>query len=352
MTRRKMRNPLKITGYILLAVLIVVLAFMGADIINLSQRTMLEAQTTPTPAPTARNVMQVTIDPNQPTPEPVLRSGAQGEAVTQVQSRLQVLGYYTGAIDGQYGNGTREAVRLFQEQNGLGTDGIVGSQTRSVLFSVEAKPVTITPAPTMDPTPVPTTEPVPGVDANGMPMLVNRSHHLPDGYQPVHLVNLTEYCDSSIVTIKGNGIEGEKVAVDALMEMLRAAHEADITVWQVSAGWRSVSYQQQLYDRKVNEYKEQGFSTSKAKSAASRTVADPGASEHHTGLAFDITVPGTSFKGTRQANWLAANCWNYGFIIRYEEDKKDITGFEAEPWHIRYVGIDHSITMWEEGLCL
>ena len=78
-----------------------------------------------------------------------------------------------------------------------------------------------------------------------------------------------------------------------------------------------------------------------------------GCSEHHTGLAFDMTVPGTSaFVGTKQCTWLHANCWDYGFIIRYTDDKQDITGFMGEEWHIRYVGKEHSLNMKDSGLCL
>jgi len=90
----------------------------------------------------------------------------------------------------------------------------------------------------------------------------------------------------------------------------------------------------------------------KARSAARKTVADPGTSEHHTGLAFDITTPGKTFMGTPQQKWLHEHCWEYGFIIRYPEGKEDITGFVAECWHIRYVGVVHSIPMRDSGECL
>ena len=349
---QKKLNPMKIIGGVILAAMLAGAVILGLRVAELAEKTIVESRTTPTPAPTAVNVMQVTVDPNQPTPEPMLRTGSQGEEVKELQARLKTLGYYQGEIDGQFGGGTRQAVVLFQQQNGLGADGIVGAETRAILYSPQAKMIVITPTPAPTPPPVPTAEPVPGYTADGMPLLINRQHLLPDDYEPVHLVNMTDYCDSSIVKIKGSGIEGEKVAVDALMVMLRAAHEQGITVWQVSAGWRSVNYQRQLFNNKVAEYKAEGFSQSRAESAASKTVADPGASEHHTGLAFDITVPGTSFKGTKQANWLAANCWDYGFILRYEEDKEAITGFVAEAWHFRYVGVEHAIIMRDEGLCL
>lgn len=348
----KQRNWMKIFGAVLLAVMLVAGVILGVRVANLAQLTMVEARTTPTPVPPAHNVMLVTIDPNLPTPAPMLRTGSQGEDVKELQSRLQALGYYDGAIDGQFGGGTKKAVILFQQQNGLGDDGIVGEETRMVLYSPQAKVAVFTPTPAPTNTPAPTPEGIPGYTADGLPILVNRQRLLPDDYEPIHLVNMTDYCDSSIVKIKGNGIEGEKVAVDALMTMLRAAHAEGITVWQVSAGWRSVNYQRQLFNEKVAEYKAEGFSQKNAESAASKTVADPGASEHHTGLAFDITVPGTTFAGTKQAKWLAENCWDYGFILRYTADKEHITGFVAEAWHFRYVGVDHAIRMRDQNLCL
>ena len=349
---QKQRNWMKIIGAVLLCAMLTGGVILGVRVAKLVDMTLIEARTTPTPVPEAGNVMQVTPDPNAPTPEPMLRTGSQGEDVKKLQSRLQTLGYYDGAIDGQFGGGTKKAVILFQQQNGLGADGIVGAETRAVLYSARAKAAVFTPTPAPTATPVPTPEGIPGYTEDGLPMLVNRQNLLPDDYEPVHLVNMMDYCDSSIVKIKGSGIEGEKVAVDALMDMLRAAHAEGITVWQVSAGWRSVNYQRQLFNDKVAEYRAEGFSQKNAESAASKTVADPGASEHHTGLAFDITVPGTTFAGTKQAKWLAENCWDYGFILRYTADKEHITGFVAEAWHFRYVGVDHAIRMRDQQLCL
>ena len=99
--------------------------------------------------------------------------------------------------------------------------------------------------------------------------------------------------------------------------------------------------------------KDNGLSRSKARARALRTVAEPGCSEHHLGLAFDITAKGASgFKGTKQCKWLHAHCWDYGFIVRYQEDKTDITGFAAEEWHIRYVGVEHAVAMRDGNLCL
>ncbi len=259
----------------------------------------------------------------------------------RLQARLKELGYYAGEVDGAYGPATKAAVRSFQQAHGLAADGIAGPATNEVLYSDRAKPYA---------TPVPGSEP--WVRADGLPLLVNSDNHLPDSYRTHELVLMRTYCDKSIVTIKGSEIEGERAAVDALMAMLRAAHQDGLTVWQVSAGYRSVSYQQQLFDNQVYAYKQDGLTTSQARAKTRQTIADPGASEHHTGLAFDITVPGEQFSNTRQSQWLAQHCWEYGFIIRYPLDKVSITGISYEPWHIRYVGVEHALRMRDENLCL
>lgn len=195
-------------------------------------------------------------------------------------------------------------------------------------------------------------EPTPELAAAPLPMLVNASNPVPDGYSPTDLVRMREYCDPNIVTIKGSEIDGDRTAVNALMTMLMAAIDEGVDNWQISAGYRSVTYQQQVWDNKEYEYRQQGLSGAQAKTATAKYVAVPGASEHHTGLAFDVTVPGESFPLTEQSKWLAANCWDYGFIIRYTEEKVSITGINAEPWHIRYVGQPHAQLIRDNDWCL
>ena len=331
-------NPRKLIGLIVLAILVIAAIILGVRVAGLVDLTYTEAHTTPSPEPPYGNVMQVTVDPTLPTPQPVLRNGSQGDEVVALQTRLQELGYYAGAIDGQFGPGTREAVTLFQQLHGLDADGIVGQETREMLNSDQANPYEVAALASMN--------------QDGLPMLVNRWHLLPSGYTPVDLVDMSTYCDPSIVTIKYSGTQAERVAVDALMDMLAQAHQEGITVWQISSAYRTVEYQQELFDEQKNEYLGRGFSEDRAISATRQTVADPGTSEHHLGTSFDITVPGVSFKGTAQAKWLAEHCWEYGFILRYTEEKESITGFLAEPWHFRYVGTEHSIPMRDSGLCL
>lgn len=365
MTQRKRASATLIAAYIALFLLIAAAIVIGVNSSNLHAQVQDERNSTPTPQPAYGNAMQVTIDPSLPTPGPLLRTGSTGQSVIDLQSRLKELGYYTSEVDGQFGPATETAVRLFQQQHGLDVDGKVGSQTSAVLYSSYASPLIVTPAPapTATPTAVPTNEPIvlpvqtppglPGIQENGMPLLVNREQHLPDGYQTVELVMMRSYCDSSIVTIKGSEIQGERIAVDALMTMLRDAQAAGLKKWQVNAGYRSVAYQQELFNERVYAYRQEGLSGDQARAKVRQTVADPGASEHHTGLAFDVAVTGEpTFATTRQSAWLAQHCWEYGFIIRYPQDKVDITGFSYEPWHIRYVGVEHSMIMYRENLCL
>ena len=251
-----------------------------------------------------------------PTPTPsatpaMLSSGSSGDEVKALQSRLQQLGFYSGVLDGDYGKGTRAAVKLFQAQHGLDDDGIAGQKTLEMLYSNDAQPMLVTPTPAAV-----------QVLAGSQPLLVNRQHPVASDFAPADLVNLSEYCDSSLVKIKYDGTQGVREAADALLRMLEAAKADGITNWQVSAAYRSYADQQRIFDNKVKSFQNNNpdWSLSRCRSAASVTVADPGASEHHTGLAFDMTVPNTSmFLGTPQCAWLHEHCWEYGFILRYTD---------------------------------
>ena len=126
-------------------------------------------------------------------------------------------------------------------------------------------------------------------------------------------------------------------AAQALEALFAGAAAEGITLYATS-GYRSYSTQKAIFDRKAEERGEQ---------AASRSVAKPGYSEHQTGLAMDIegeTTLGTglteAFGESPEGIWVAENCHEYGFIIRYPQDKTSITGYIYEPWHIRYVGVE------------
>ena len=125
----------------------------------------------------------------------------------------------------------------------------------------------------------------------------------------------------------------EKDSAEALERLFNAAENDNIILLGVS-GYRDYDYQEKLYNDKVDR---------SGKEEADKYVAQPGASEHQTGLAMDVlsdeyTTLDEGFKNTKAYNWIAENCYKYGFIIRYPEGKEQITGYDYEPWHLRYVG--------------
>ena len=118
-------------------------------------------------------------------------------------------------------------------------------------------------------------------------------------------------------------------ALRAVSEMFASARQADIASFFVSSGFRSYDAQVLLYNGGAN----------------SAFVQPPGHSEHHTGLAADILTPGigmAEMANTPEGQWLAANSYRYGLILRYPEGATEITGIEFEPWHFRYVGRAHA----------
>ena len=136
-------------------------------------------------------------------------------------------------------------------------------------------------------------------------------------------------------------------AARALEALFAGAAEDGITLYATS-GFRSYSTQKAIFDRKAAERGEQ---------AANRSVAKPGYSEHQTGLAMDIegeTTLGTgltaAFGESPEGIWVAEHCHEYGFIIRYPEDKTSITGYIYEPWHIRYVGVEAATEITQLGV--
>ncbi|UOB20147.1 M15 family metallopeptidase [Macrococcus armenti] len=110
------------------------------------------------------------------------------------------------------------------------------------------------------------------------------------------------------------------------------------------------------YDTQANLY--QQYVARDGKKKADTYSAQPGHSEHQTGLAFDLgNAEGSddfleSFEDTKEGQWLARHAHEYGFIIRYPKGKSDITGYQYEPWHLRYLGKETATKVYESGLTL
>ena len=166
-------------------------------------------------------------------------------------------------------------------------------------------------------------------------LLVNRWNPLPDDYEPEELV-LAE-CGRYMTPEAAE-------AVDRMIADCRAAGLHPM----VRSSYRTIAEQQQLLNNKVKEY---GYDQ------AIQIVAIPGTSEHHTGLAIDISDSGYTLLNRQQgqtavSKWLNEHCWDYGFIVRYPDGTTDITGIIYESWHYRYVGMELAQEMKENGLCL
>ncbi len=299
-----------------------------------------EAQITPILTPTVHG-MSVTRDPALITPEPTatpfanIANGASGDTVREVQRILKDLGFYSGEVDGQFGPGTQSAVRSFQAQHGLGNDGVVGPLTWEMLHSLEAHSLT-----TVD------------TLAGEWPLLVNKTHPVDESFVPKGLVDLKDVFDEDYITLNSQSLRAVDEAARALKEMLAAAHAQGIYPWKIRECYRTFQEQKRILQNRIAEYENEGRTHAQAVSAARAYVADPGTSEHHTGLAFDLNVEGADFGDTAQYAWMVNHCWEYGFILRYPDDKDDITGFLGEEWHYRYVGKEHSMRMKETGQCL
>ncbi|MBQ3086761.1 MAG: D-alanyl-D-alanine carboxypeptidase family protein [Clostridia bacterium] len=172
---------------------------------------------------------------------------------------------------------------------------------------------------------------------------------LTDNYYKVYNKNGVTYIDSIIIANKTyalpddydtNGLVNE--CRDAFAALQTAAKKDGVNIY-LNSGFRPYSEQKELYDEYVRDY-----GTDYADAYAAR----PGHSEHQTGLAIDVTNDTGYFTGSPEAQWLHANCVQYGFILRYPEGKSDKTGYSPEAWHIRFVGTEKAAKLNGSGLCL
>ena len=194
------------------------------------------------------------------------------------------------------------------------------------------------------------------IDRAGTLVLVNQRSVWPENFEPT-LITMSEHCPKGLVEFKAEGMRAAPGAFDALVELLKAAKDDGTTGFVIVSSYRGYSKQQTLFDERVQELMADGQDRATAEDHADDTVARPGQSEHHTGLAFDIINAdgdGTlqAFEQSSQCDWLLAHCTEYGFVQRYPENKTDITGIDNEPWHFRYVGKENAEAMKASDMCL
>lgn len=178
-----------------------------------------------------------------------------------------------------------------------------------------------------------------------IPVLVNKQNMLPDDYNPSDLV------DPNIPFIFTEKLPKRKMramAAAAIEKLFAAAKRDGVSLLGVSA-YRSHEAQTSLFNHYVNV---DGYK------AAMTYSAVPGTSEHETGLAIDVTggngkcAAEDCFEGTPEADWLQEHAADYGFIIRYPKGKDEITGYQYEPWHLRYVGKTIAKKIMDRGITL
>jgi len=152
-----------------------------------------------------------------------------------------------------------------------------------------------------------------------------------------------EYAPTDLTAV-GNGQLMRKEAAGALASLIAGAKAQGLTI-AADSGYRSYATQVSVYNNEVKTY---GQATADSESAK------PGTSEHQTGWAVDVGGGGCNitdcFGNTAEGKWVAAHAYEYGFIVRYTADKVNVTGYRAEPWHIRYIGTDLSQEMHKQGV--
>lgn len=171
-------------------------------------------------------------------------------------------------------------------------------------------------------------------------ILVNKTNVLRSDYTPKNLVKL------NIEFLSDTSNESrcmEKKAADSLEDLVATAKKENIILIGSSA-YRSYKSQLRILKEETDK---------KGVDYADKYVAKPGQSEHQSGLAVDVTNRVRCFdKTSKEAQWLANNAYKFGFILRYPDGKEDITGYNYEPWHIRYVGKDIAKEIYMKNITL
>lgn len=196
--------------------------------------------------------------------------------------------------------------------------------------------------------------------------LINKQNPVGADYTPTELADIDkEY------TTGGKDIQLEKVTAEAAIKMLDAMKESGINNVTITSGYRTYEYQQKLFDRYVADEsaKQPTWSAEDVKAYVLTYSAYPGTSEHQSGLCMDLfttdmeglynygyeTVKNPYDKGFAETDaytWLCENAHKYGFILRFPEDKTNITGYSYESWHYRYVGVDVAAEIHDRGITL
>ncbi len=177
-------------------------------------------------------------------------------------------------------------------------------------------------------------------------LLVNRAYTLPADYQPNDLVI------PEVRSLHKKAVEPRylrSVAAEPLAKLFNAVFLATGVELVARSGYRSYETQCRLFGSRARI---------RGVERANLTTAKPGQSEHQTGLAMDVTSKNvgyqlsTGFGATKEGRWISDNANHYGFIIRYPAGWEKVTGYDYEPWHLRYLGVELSAELYRTGLTM
>ncbi|TDQ42095.1 M15 family metallopeptidase [Aureibacillus halotolerans] len=183
-------------------------------------------------------------------------------------------------------------------------------------------------------------------DPSSILALANKTYSLPAPYVPNDLVEpnvdfpFTEQLPKRLL---------RQVAASALEELFAAAEADGIELFAIS-GYRSYDRQEAIFASNVTRYG--------SEEKANTVSAYPGESEHQTGLAMDVSAASVGNALVEELGekpegiWLEENAHRFGFIIRYQKDTQAITEYQYEPWHLRYVGKEPALAMFEQDITL
>ena len=175
-------------------------------------------------------------------------------------------------------------------------------------------------------------------DPNNLLVLVNKYNFLPNNYKPEDL--------TYVPGAYGNNVPMREVIKEPFLELQKAAEEEIGIILKPTTAFRDQSFQNTLYNNYVAK---------DGVEAADTYSARPGFSEHQSGLAIDLKntlISSSTRLNDSDFEWLSNNAHRFGFIIRYPKEKVDITGYQFENWHIRYVGLNIAKTIYENNLTL
>ncbi|MDD4565623.1 MAG: M15 family metallopeptidase [Eubacteriales bacterium] len=178
----------------------------------------------------------------------------------------------------------------------------------------------------------------------GLLILVNKENSVPPDYKPDDLKAIKYFAPDRSEASRYMRAE----AAEAFHQMVDKAAEAGVEI-KMTTAYRSYHFQKNLYDNYVAR---------KGQAEADTFSAKPGQSEHQTGLAVDVSSPSVGYQLSNdygdkvEGKWLAENAYRFGFILRFPKGKEHITGFQYEPWHLRYVGLTAAKEIYEQGLSL